>query len=368
MGVGIGSLVVPLYIAELAPSVYRGRLVVISTLAITIGQLVAYALGLLLSPPFLTQDHSWRWMLGLGAVPAVLQAGLMFFMPETPRWLLMQGRRRSAAAAIALVYGTDSHDDVNVVLASIERGVAPHKSSLGEKVHLLFSVPGNLRALTIACFLQFLQQACGFNSLMYFSATIFQMVGFSNPAAVAMVVAATNALFTGLAFKLIDRLGRRRMLLGSIFGMTVGLLLCALGFYALPPSSLLATGTDSSTPTPPPPGFAAVLIIVSIVLFVATYAVGLAPIPWLCQSEFFKMEVRGLGTGAATATNWFSNLVVASTFLIIVDVLGGTVAFAGYALVCAAGYVVVSRIYPETAGLQMEEIEDVLRDGWGVNR
>lgn len=353
VGVGVGSLVVPLYISELAPASHRGRLVVISVLCITCGQLGAYAAGLLLG-------ERWRWILGLGAVPAGIQALLMVMMPETPRWQLQRGRRKAAAETLARVYGTP---DITSVLSEIEAGVRTGPApTLRSTLESLLRVPGNRRALTLACFLQFLQQACGFNALMYFSATIFAGIGFRSPTAVAMVVAGTNAAGAAFAFHLIDRVGRRRMLLVSLAGMSAGLSLCALGFLALPDL------TTSGLPAHPDglPTLPAAVIVASIIAFVAFYAAGLGAVPWLCQSEFFAMSVRGVGTGAATATNWGWNLVVAATFLGVVEHLGASVAFAAYAAVCAVGWAICWRIYPETGGLPMEEVERVLRDGWGV--
>lgn len=359
LGVGVGSLVVPLYISELAPASHRGRLVVISVLCITIGQLAAYAVGLLLG-------ERWRWILGLGAVPAVVQGVLMLLMPETPRWQILRGRREEAGETLSKVYGTKNKATITSLLEEIEIGIpsGPLSTvSLLETLKTLVRVPGNRRALFIACFLQFLQQASGFNVLMYFSATIFAMIGFRNPTAVAMVVAGTNALFTCFAFHLIDRIGRRKMLLWSLAGMSGGLLLCALGFLGLPDLLSSEHGTPEDVTVPLLP---AIAVVVAIMIYVAFYATGLGAIPWLCQSEFFPMSVRGVGTGAATATNWGWNVIVAATFLFILETLGGAVAFVGYACVCLVGLGVCWRIYPETGGLGMEEVEGVLREGWGV--
>ncbi|PWW77634.1 general substrate transporter [Tuber magnatum] len=365
LGVGVGSLIVPLYISELSPPSHRGRLVIINVLFITFGQLIAYALGIILSPPTLSQDASWRYMLGLGGLPAGLQAIIMVFMPETPRWLLQHSRRNEAAKVIMKAYGSLTTREVDQVITGIEAGVSADTSdTLTEKFKLLFSVGGNRRALTISCLLQGLQQACGFNSLMYFSATIFTMVGFENPTATAMVVAGTNMVATAIAFNLIDRLGRRRILLLSIPGMAIGLLLCALAFSHLPmltPVTATTPNTASITNPWPP------ILILFMALYVASYALGIGAIPWVVQSEFFPMRVRGLGTGMATATNWILNFIVGASFLPAVELMYGGAAglFVFYALVCVTGTVAVWRVYPETKGLRMEEIEEVLREGWG---
>lgn len=351
------------YISELSPPSHRGRLVVINVLFITFGQLIAYAVGLILSPPTLSQDLSWRFMLGLGGIPAVFQFVFMFFMPETPRWLIQHSRRQDAAGVVRKVYGDLSERSVEQILAGIEQGVeAVTKDPLGAKLKALFLVGSNRRALAISCLLQGLQQACGFNSLMYYSATIFSLVGFKNPTATAMVVAGTNMVFTALAFTLIDRIGRRRILLWSIPGMAVGLLLCALAFHHLPILTSVSSGPSSSSWTP--------LLILFMTAYVSAYALGIGAIPWIVQSEFFPMRVRGLGTGMATATNWVLNFIVGATFLPAVEWMWGGAQglFIVYAVVCGMGWVAVNKVYPETRGLRMEEIEVVLRNGWGVRK
>ncbi|KAI5837009.1 general substrate transporter [Morchella snyderi] len=364
LGVGVGSLIVPLYISELSPPSHRGRLVVINVLFITFGQLIAYAVGLILSPPTLSQDLSWRFMLGLGGVPACFQFVFMFFMPETPRWLVQHSRHDEAAKVVRKVYGDLSETSVEKVLGGIEQGVETvSKDPFMAKLRAIFVVGSNRRALAISCLLQGLQQACGFNSLMYYSATIFSLVGFKNPTATAMVVAGTNLVFTALAFTLIDRIGRRRILLWSIPGMIVGLLLCAIAFHHLP--ILTTTAASELSPSIWTP-----LLIIFMMAYVAAYAIGVGAIPWIVQSEFFPMRVRGLGTGMATATNWVLNFVVGATFLPAVEWMWGGAEglFVVYAMVCGGGLLAVYSIYPETRGLRMEEIESVLRNGWGVNR
>jgi SP family myo-inositol transporter-like MFS transporter 13 len=255
---------------------------------------------------------------------------------------------------------------VEQVLAGIEQGVdATTTDHLLQKLKLLFTIDSNRRALTISCLLQGLQQACGFNSLMYFSATIFSMVGFKNPTGTAMVVAGTNMAATAVAFTLIDRVGRRRILLISIPAMAIGLLLCALSFTQLP---ILAPSTTAPDPSIVSPTWSATLLT-SMALYVSSYALGIGSIPWLVQSEFFPMRVRGAGTGLATASNWILNFFVGVSFLPAVEnMYGGAVGlFVLYALVCGVGAAAVWCVYPETKGLRMEEIEEVLRDGWGVD-
>ncbi|KAI5863504.1 general substrate transporter [Durotheca rogersii] len=376
--VGAASFVTPLYIAELAPPAHRGRLVTMNVLSITAGQVVAYVAG------WAFAEHAdpaagWRWMVGLGALPAALQCALLLRMPETPRWLVRAGRSADARLVIERTLAPDSAPAprrrrvVDAVVKDIEREIREEQGRAPPGAapawlrgwRELLGVPKNRRALTIACLLQGLQQLCGFNSLMYFSATIFTMLGFSIPTLTSLTVAATNFAFTVLALLLIDRIGRRRILLYSVPFMVAGLLLAAFGFSYV---KLPSTGTDSSAPggASSPQG-AAVIILVSIMIYVAAYALGLGNVPWM-QSELFPLNVRSLGSGAATATNWLANFIIGLTFLPLeqMEWLTPTVTFALYGAVCAAGWFAIWRIYPETAGLTLEEATCLLENGWGV--
>lgn len=195
---------------------------------------------------------------------------------------------------------------------------------------------------------------------MYFSATIFTVIGFSSPTLTSLTVAVTNFLFTLVALGLVDRIGRRRVLLYSIPFMILGLLFAAFGF------SFLSFG-DVNSHDKPESGAqgAAYIILISIMLYVASYAIGLGNVPWM-QSELFPLSVRSLGSGIATATNWSANFVIGLTFLPLMDALSPSWTFVLYALICVVGYVLVWRIYPETAGLSLEEATALLERGWGV--
>ncbi|XWW96946.1 hypothetical protein V2A60_004926 [Cordyceps javanica] len=387
-GVGAASFVVPLYIAEVAPAAHRGRLVTANVMLITAGQVVAYVVGWLLAtraPP----ETGWRWMVGLGAVPAAAQAALVAFMPETPRWLVKAGRSAAARRVILLTQGgagagagpdadAGNREHVDVTIEDIEVEIRAEREArrlrrtrqsklpdwLGGWEELL-KVGQNRRALAIACLLQGLQQLSGFNSLMYFSATIFTLVGFRSPTLAALSVAVTNFVFTGVALVLIDRIGRRRILLYSLPFMVAGLLLASLGFSFL----ALDASPGAAQGGPPVKGSisAASIILFSIMLYVASYAVGLGNVPWM-QSELFPMAVRSLGSGISTATNWSANFVIGLTFLPLMELLTPPWTFALYACICVVGEVLIWLIYPETAGLSLEESTSLLEHGWGVQR
>jgi MFS transporter, SP family, solute carrier family 2 (myo-inositol transporter), member 13 len=361
------------YISELAPSHLRGRLVTILSLFITGGQVVAYTIGWLFS----STRGGWRWIVGLGAFPAIMQLVILIFLPESPRWLVQAGRNAEAKVVLTKVFGSDSQAvyKADTVLRDIEEDVAGEAAELNHNksesnfnralrtMVELWSVDGNRRALIIAMVLQGFQQLCGFNSLMYFSATIFESLSFSSPTLTSLTVAGTNFVFTLFAFVLIDYVGRRRILLFSIPFMIFALLGCALAFSQLAVSPSPEQDQAQSTGTLSLPS----LILISLTVYTAAYASGLGTVPWQ-QSELFPLSVRSLGSALATATNWGSNFIVGLTFLPMMETLTPGWTFVIYALVCVFGWLSVWRIYPEMSGMSLEEVKDLLSDGWGVKR
>lgn len=366
------------YISELAPSHARGRLVTILCLLITGGQVVAYLAGWLFSQA----TGGWRWIVGLGATPAFLQFAVLAGLPETPRWLVQAGFDARAVSVLTQIYQDCPGCDrvVQRVLRDIRGEIAKEALELdqskapGTKLQWLHDASqraqaliyngGNRRALTIAMMLQALQQLCGFNSLMYFSGIIFTALSFSSPTLTSLAVAGTNFFFTLLAFTLIDKIGRRRILLYSIPVMVIALILCAISFSSQqvswdPQSSHRRGGPKDQDASHP------VLILLCLTVYTAAYAFGLGNVPWQ-QSELFPLNVRSLGSGLATATNWGSNFVVGLTFLSMMKWMSPTWTFVVYAVVCAVGWVAVWAIYPEMSGLGLEEVKSLLADGWGV--
>lgn len=196
---------------------------------------------------------------------------------------------------------------------------------------------------------------------MYFSATIFKLVGFKNPTLASLAIASTNFLFTIVALELVDRVGRRRILLCSIPFMILGLLSVAFGFSFLP------LGVTSELPENSDHSGAAGLVLASIIIYVASFALGLGNVPSM-QSELYPLAVRSLGSGVATAVNWTGNFVMGLTFLPLMDVLSPSWTFMLYAGICTVGYYFIFRIYPETAGLSLEEAAALLEHGWAVRQ
>ncbi|KAJ5830224.1 uncharacterized protein N7525_008477 [Penicillium rubens] len=386
LAVGSASAVTPLYISELAPSHARGRLVTILSLFITGGQVVAYIVGWLFS----STTGGWRWIVGIGAFPAFFQLAILALLPETPRWLVQAGFDAQAKTVLIKIYqDCPGHDKVvDRVLRNISGEIAQEASEMGlqevsdmgltksrgTKPQWLHDTiqrgqqllhGGNRRALIIAMMLQAVQQLCGFNSLMYFSATIFSSLSFSSPTLTSLSVAMTNFVFTLLAFVLIDKIGRRRILLYSIPVMVVALVVCAFSFSSVdnkwnsqPPSGRQDNHDSVSSVVP-------LAILFCLTVYTAAYALGLGNVPWQ-QSELFPLNVRSLGSGLATATNWGSNFIIGLTFLPMMEWISPSWTFALYAFVCVVGWVAVWAIYPEMSGLSLEEVKGLLADGWGV--
>ncbi|CCH44905.1 Myo-inositol transporter 1 [Wickerhamomyces ciferrii] len=362
-GIGIGSLVSPLFISEISPSRFRGRLTVINCLCITGGQLVAYGCG-----AGLTHVHNgWRILVGLSLIPAAIQFFVFFWLPDTPRYYIMKGKLDKACAVLKRTHLDSTDELIEDKVAELARlnSQIPGKTILHQTwnaIKEVHSVPSNLRALVIACGLQGIQQFTGFNSLMYFSSTIFETVGFNDSTAVSIVVAGTNFIFTVIAFFIIDKAGRRLMLLLAIPGMMVSLILCAIAFHFL--GVKFDGGHDAVVETTGITGWG-ILVIVGMILYVATYAIGIGNVPWQ-QSELFPQQVRGIGTSYATAVNWAGSLVISSTFLTMLQNITPPGTFALFAALCAVSWVFTFFCYPELSGLELEETKQLLTGGFNI--
>ncbi|WVF71779.1 hypothetical protein IAT40_006587 [Kwoniella sp. CBS 6097] len=363
LGVGLASCIVPLYIGELAPTRVRGRLVTINAVVITFGQVVAYGIG----SAFQHVDGGWRWIVGLGAVPAIIQLASIGFLPESPRILLLRSRVHEAHSILAKIYPLANSYQIEQKVDIMRRAVQQSKevterTAFMERLRSLVLVGGNRRALIIGCGLQALQQLSGFNTLMYYSATIFSVLGFKNATAVGSMVATVNFLFTLVALRIVDPLGRRKTMIWTLPIMIVALGFISIFLHALTSSTggLLVEGADYPRTT-------ALCVLFSMLIYVAGYATGLGNIPWQ-QGELFKLELRGIGTSISTATCWTGNLVVAGTFLSLMNDITPAGAFTLYAFFCASGWVFCYYCYPETSGLSLEEVSFVFGRDFGIER
>lgn len=363
-GVGIGSLVAPLFIGEIAPSMIRGRLTVINSLCITGGQLVAYACGAGLTHV----NNGWRVLVGLALIPVSLQFVFFIFLPDTPRYYIMKNDVESARKVLRKTYRRAPNYVIDAKVKELHdlNGSIDGKNVLDKVWKMtkeLHTKPANLRALIIACGLQGIQQFTGFNSLMYFSGTIFETVGFHNSSAVSLIVSGTNFVFTVIAFFAIDKLGRRPILLIGVPGMLVAWIVCSISFH------FIGIRFEGANAVVEHAGFTSwgILIIVFIVVYAAFYALGIGTVPWQ-QSELFPQTVRGVGTSLSSATNWAGSLVIAACFLTMLQNITPSGTFAFFAAITAVSLVFIYFCYPELSGLELEEVQEVLKDGFGIKK
>ncbi|KAJ4296407.1 hypothetical protein N0V90_006452 [Kalmusia sp. IMI 367209] len=360
LGVGSASMIVPLYIAEISPARFRGRMISVDMIFLGTGSVLAYAFD----AAFQRVPHGWRYMVGLGAIPSILLGVFLFWCPESPRQLMYHNKQEQCTRVIRQIYPNASEEQVAGKLLSIEHGVSQAKAleqemTIGKSLNRLFFVPANLRALIVACGTMFFQQFCGFNTLMYYSSTLFDIVGFSNPIAVGTTVACVNWIFTVLSIFLIDRVGRRRLLLWTMWGMPVCLLLAAIAFKWIPLDHKTLELTDDKI------GWPAYVVLTGMILFVSFYAAGLGCVPWQAN-EFLPMEVRAMGTMLMNMFNWGPNIVVSSTFLSMMKGITPSGTFGFYAALCLLGWVFVFFCFPEASYMNLEEIRAVFEHGFGV--
>jgi sugar porter (SP) family MFS transporter len=334
VAIGVASMLTPLYLAEVSPTASRGAATSVNQLCITGGILVSYLVGY----AFAKESGGWRWMLGLGAVPGAILALGMLALPESPRWLAGHNRHDDARAALKRLRGAD---------ADVEPEVRELRSDLtrddGEAAPWSALLAPRLRpALIVGVGLAAFQQITGINTVIYFAPQIFQAAGLSS-ASVAILATAgvgvVNVALTLVAIWLVDRVGRRPLLLWSLGGMAVSLAALSAGF------AFGATGA---------------LTVASLCVYVAFFAIGLGPIFWLLIAEIFPLRVRGRAMSLATISNWGFNLIVTISFLGLVDALGRPGAFGLYLLLTVAAFAFSWRLVPETKGRSLEEIEAAL--------
>ncbi|RFU32759.1 hypothetical protein B7463_g3576, partial [Scytalidium lignicola] len=360
LGVGSAAMIVPVYIAEISPARHRGRMVSIDVISITGGQCVSYIFGV----GFQYVNGGWRYITALGAVPSIVLGALLLVCPESPRQLIYHKRKDEAAQVLRKIYPNATPEQVDDKISLIEQNINQHiamneEYGIRKALVKLHTVPGNLRALVVACGIMGLSQMCGFNTLMYYSATLFKMVGFSNSIAVGIVIGATNFLFSCIAVKYIDRIGRRRMLVGTVWGMSAALAVAAIAFHWIP---LDRKTLDLTTNTL---GWPEIVMLVSLILFVACFGAGVAPVSWQAN-ELLPMEVRAVGTMLIVCTCWGTNIIVASTFLSMMKSITPSGTFGFYSALCFLGWVLSIFMYPEVAQMSLEEVRAVFQDGFGV--
>ena len=341
--IGITSYVVPMYISEISPRRVRGGLVTLNQLMITIGILVSYITDYLLSND--ARPESWRWMFLVGFIPAIILLVGMFFLPETPRWLIGKGRWEEGKKILEKMEDPDMVQQTMKDLKEDLRLAGQQATGIREILKPWLRAP---LIITIGIF--FFQQFSGVNTIIYYSPIIFKMAGVvSNTASIlpAIIIGVVNVLACFLSVLLLDRVGRRKLYIIGISGMIPSLALLGACFY-------FKEQLGASLP---------VFAVLSIVCYIIFIAISLAPLGWLLISEVFPLNVRGIGMSIGSLAHWGFNAIIAFTFLKLVNTLGVDLTFWCYAVVCLIGLIWGRYYIPETKGKSLEEIEQHWRAG-----
>jgi sugar porter (SP) family MFS transporter len=331
LAVGSASMVVPLYISEVAPPRVRGALVGFNQLAITSGILVSFLIDYALN-----SSEDWRLMFGLATIPAVLLFVGMLTQTESPAWLIAHGRINEARNVLVRVRprGHDIESEISDV-TSLSQG----KSSYRELLR-----PGVRKLVGIGVLLAVFQQITGINTVIYYAPTLLHQAGFGNSASLLANVGngVVNVAMTVVAIRLIDKVGRRVLLVTGTAGMALALLVLAITF---------AVGGDHLSTG------ASIIAIVSLVVYTGSFAIGLGPVFWLLISEIYPVKIRGLSMSVATMANWGANFIVAISFLTLLNAISnaGTFFLMAALTLLAVGY--FWKMVPETKGLSLEQIE-----------
>jgi sugar porter (SP) family MFS transporter len=329
IAVGIASVTVPLYIAEISPPKKRGALVAINQLMVTVGILVSYLVAYVFAP---TSD--WRGMFAFAFIPAGIQFVGLFFIPETPHWLLSKGRTQAAEKAMHRLRIASPREHLIKEEKKSDRPIKrSFRALLDPKVRTPFII-----GVGISIF----QQITGINTVIYYAPHIFQLAGFSsNGSALAATfwLGVVLVLTTLLGLFLIDRVGRRLLSLIGMAGMGVSLFVLGLDF-------LFFHG-----------GEVGVIAIISLLAYISFFSATLGIIAWVIISEIYPLGVRGRAMSIASSGNWAANFVVSLTFLTLIQLLSIGGAYWLYALICAFGFYFVWKKVPETKGKTFEEIQ-----------
>ena len=327
VAVGVASMITPLYIAEIAPSKIRGALVTLNQLAIVTGIAVAYYVDYLFSG-----SANWRAMFISAVVPSIILLVALIFLPESPRWLV---GHQQADRALEILCRLEASREAQLHLQELCEVTEIDKLKFRDLFGERFRKP-----IWIGVGLAIFQQITGVNTIIYYTPTILQMAGFKSASSAILatvLVGGVNLVMTVISLLLLDRAGRRPLLLLGIAGM--GLSLLNLGY-------LFGAAHVSRA-----------AILTDVIAYLACFAIGLGPVFWLLISEIYPTTVRGQAMSVATVTIWVSDLFVTMTFLSLVDALGARASFWIYAVACVAAFLFSVRLVPETKGRTLEEIE-----------
>lgn len=334
LGVGAASMLSPLYITEIAPASIRGRLVSMYQLAIVIGILLIFFVNYLvqgIGDDSWNVEFGWRYMLGSEVIPAFLFLIAIYFVPESPRWLMKNGQEQKAKVVLEKI---NHKARSNIILQEIKESLAHQKGTLRELFRGRFK-----KAMIVGVLLAVFSQVQGINAIMYYAPEIFKKVGNSSDAAFmqTVIVGVINVLFTWVAIKWVDSQGRKKLLMLGGIVMGVSLLTVGASFYF---------------------DLGGTLLLVFTLTYVAGFAASYGPVTWVVISEIFPIKLRGLALSVATFSLWVSVYLVTQFFPILLEGVGPAFTFWIFWLSSVFAFLFVWRMVPETKGKTLEQIEN----------
>ncbi|HMB96952.1 MAG TPA: sugar porter family MFS transporter [Balneolaceae bacterium] len=333
LGVGASSVVAPIYISEIAPADKRGQLTALFQFNIVLGILIAYFSNFMIGTG---QEGSWRWMLGVEAIPALLFLILIFFVPESPRWLVIaKGKIREAREVLNIVDPDEAEESLKAIQDS---DLTPGRATpLREFFSKRYRFP-----IFLAFIFAFFNQMSGINAIIYFAPRIFSLTGMGADGALlsSVGIGAVNLVFTMIGLALIDRFGRRFLMYIGSFGYIFSLSYISYAFFT-------ETFTGYTVP-------------VLIFIFIASHAIGQGAVIWVFISEIFPNSVRSFGNSLGSGTHWIFAALIAGNFVHFESLFGGGPIFAFFAFVMVLQLLFVWKIMPETKGITLEEMEEKL--------
>jgi len=327
LGVGISTVAAPIFISEIAPADKRGRLVALYQFNLVLGILVAFVSNYLLRE---AGAEPWRWMLGVEAIPAFIYFVLVFFIPESPRWLItVKGDEKAAIPTLKII---NPAVEVSQQIAAIK---ADHKSIVVKESiwDSRYRLP-----VILAFFISFFNQFSGINAFLYYSPRIFEMAGLEKSSALlsSVGVGIVNLIFTYMGLMLIDKMGRRQLLYIGSVGYIISLSLVSMAFF---------TGMT---------GYAVPLFLF---LFIASHAIGQGAIIWVFIAEIFPNHLRGQGTAFGTSIHWIFAAIIPAMTPYLFQVIGPGAVFAIFALMMVGQLLFTWKLMPETKGVSLEDLE-----------
>lgn len=331
IGVGMASMLCPLYIAEISPAAVRGRNVAINQLTVVIGILITNLVNYFLADKGV---DAWRWMFGLGVVPSAVFLIGVLWLPESPRWLMKAGKEEEAKKVLNKI---GSHLFVQQTFTAIERSIQGAPKQSYKAVFEKSVRPAVIVGITLAVF----QQFCGINVVFNYTSTIFESVGanLNRQLFETVSIGVVNLLFTLFAMWQVDKLGRKPLMLGGSLGLSIIYIVLALLLQNKAPAGLLS---------------------VFVLLAISIYAMSLAPVTWVLISEIFPNKIRGLASSVAVVSLWAAYFILVFTFPILAKKLGAFGPFYMYAGICFLGFLFVKSRVKETKGQTLEELEQHL--------